>query len=466
MLHTDTFSAQIEPIRLFASLDITMLTTVTCSECTQPFHLNCIGPQFEKFRSCLNCSVVSSTADFDRLGVFQDIPELSLLTSQRGLKFLHLNVNSLLPKVDELRLLLLRYKDIDFFSITETHLSSNISDDEIGIPGYTIYRLDRQAQSKGGGVLVYVRNCVSVSRRYDLESKSIEGIWLEILITKSKNILFGSLYRPPISSQFISADFNAILEDTLSLAATENKEILLVGDLNANFLPRQCTDRISREVKDLLKGIGMSQLIKEPTRITEHSSSLIDVILSTHPHNIPVANVIPLGLSDHYMVGCVRKMNSLKFQARTIKCRNYAKYNKEAFNNDLRSASWDLVLTSSDVNIAWTNFKRVFLEICDRHVPLLTKKVRGSQNPWMTSAISNLMSTRDYCLRKAKRTGKDEDWSSYRLFRNKVTAAMRHTKSDYNRNLIQENLDNPRNFWKSMKKIFPTSHQMWTQLIN
>ena len=144
---------------------------------------------------------------------------------------------------------------------------------------------------------------------------------------------------------------------------TENKEILLVSDLNANFLPRQCTDRISREVKDLLKGIGMSQRIKEPTRITEHSSPLIDVILSTHPHNIPLTNVIPLGLSDHYKVGCVQKINSLKFQARTIKCRNYANYNKEAFNKELRGASWDLVLTSSDVNLAWTNFKRVFLEI-------------------------------------------------------------------------------------------------------
>ena len=76
---------------------------------------------------------------------------------------------------------------------------------------------------------------------------------LEILIAKSKNILFGSLYRPPNSSQFISADFNAKLEDTLGLATTENKEILLVGDLNANFLPRQSTDRISREVKGLVK---------------------------------------------------------------------------------------------------------------------------------------------------------------------------------------------------------------------
>ena len=159
--------------------------------------------------------------------------------------------------------MLLRHKDIDFFSITETHLSSHISDDEIGIQGYTIYRLDRQAQSKGGGVGVYVRDCVSVSRRFDLESNSIEGIWLGILIAKSKIILFGSLYRPPFGSQFISADFNATLEDTQGLAMAENKEILLVGDLNATFLPRQSIDRISRDLKDLL------QLINDPTSITE-----------------------------------------------------------------------------------------------------------------------------------------------------------------------------------------------------
>ena len=115
---------------------------------------------------------------------------------------------------------------------------------------YTIYQLDRQAQSKGGGVLAYVRNHVSVSRCCDLESKPIEGIWLKILITKSRNIPFVSLYHPPTSSQFISADFNAKLEDTLGLAMTEKKGILLVGDLSTNFLPRQSSHRISREVKD------------------------------------------------------------------------------------------------------------------------------------------------------------------------------------------------------------------------
>ena len=64
------------------------------------------------------------------------------------------------------------------------------------------------------------------------------GIWLEILITKSTTILFGTLYRPPVGSQFIGAASNTKLEESLSLAIAENKEILLVGDLNASFLPR------------------------------------------------------------------------------------------------------------------------------------------------------------------------------------------------------------------------------------
>ena len=81
------------------------------------------------------------------------------------------------------------------------------------------------------------------------------------------------------------------LEDSLSLAIAENKDILLVGDPNANFVPTQRTYGVSREIKDTLIGFGMSQLINEPTGIAK-SSTLIDVIRSAHPPNISVTKVI------------------------------------------------------------------------------------------------------------------------------------------------------------------------------
>ena len=239
--------------------------------------------------------------------------------------------------VDEIKLLLERYKGIHMFSVSETHLASQVSSNEIAIEGYTIYRKDRQHQAKGGGVMVYLLDSLPVMRRVDLESPSAESIWLELLIPKSKNILLGTVYRPPVGSQFLSTDFNSEFEESINKAAAEEKEIILMGDLNANFMPHQRCDGVSKDLKDIFKRTGMSQLIKEPTRTTQSSNTLIDVILSTHPQNVPLSCVIPLGLSDHSMIGCVRKMNSLKCQARVIKCRNYSDYCTEAFNYNLKS---------------------------------------------------------------------------------------------------------------------------------
>ena len=57
----------------------------------------------------------------------------------------------------------------------------------------------------------------------------------------------------------------------------------------------------------------MLQLIKDPTRATKNSNSAIGHLYS-HA-KCPLSCVIPVGLSDHNMIGCVRKMNSLTFQA-------------------------------------------------------------------------------------------------------------------------------------------------------
>ena len=78
--------------------------------------VNCIGPQLEKSTSCASCSTLSSVSvEMANSSTYQDIPNLSDISRRRGLKFLHLNVCSLLPKLDEIRLLLQRYKNINCF---------------------------------------------------------------------------------------------------------------------------------------------------------------------------------------------------------------------------------------------------------------------------------------------------------------------------------------------------------------
>ena len=62
------------------------------------------------------------------------------------------------------------------------------------------------------------------------------------------------------------------------------------------------------------------------------------------------------------------------------------------------------------VDKPWLNFKSAFLKVADRHAPLIQKRVRGVDNcPWMTGQIKKDIRQRDYFLKKARKSSRDED---------------------------------------------------------
>ena len=68
---------------------------------------------------------------------------------KRGLHFLHLNIYSLLPKIDELRLIA-KNSNAAIIGIAESKLDKTVLDNEVKIDGYELKRSDRNRQ--GGGV--------------------------------------------------------------------------------------------------------------------------------------------------------------------------------------------------------------------------------------------------------------------------------------------------------------------------
>ena len=70
-----------------------------------------------------------------------------------GLHFIHLNINSLLSKTDELGELV-KASNATLAGITESKWDGSINDCEICIEGYNIIR--RDWNRKGGGVVCYV----------------------------------------------------------------------------------------------------------------------------------------------------------------------------------------------------------------------------------------------------------------------------------------------------------------------
>ena len=110
---------------------------------------------------------------------------------KRGFHFLHINVNSLLLKIDELRDIISRTKPA-ILGITESKLDSSVSDQEVNISGYSILRSDRNRN--GGGVACYIRADLCFNRR-NVFSNTIEHVFFDLLIPKVKPISIGIFYK-------------------------------------------------------------------------------------------------------------------------------------------------------------------------------------------------------------------------------------------------------------------------------
>ena len=117
----------------------------------------------------------------------------------KGIQLIHLNINSLLPKVDEIRYIAECIKAA-VIGITESKLGESIFQCEIQIDNYDLLQCDRN--KNGGGVAWYIRSDISYVQK-DFFANVIENIFFEILLPKTTPITVGIMYGPPSQTNFL-----------------------------------------------------------------------------------------------------------------------------------------------------------------------------------------------------------------------------------------------------------------------
>ena len=110
-------------------------------------------------------------------------------SNNKGLHLIHFNINSLLPKIDEL-CNIAKCSNAAVIGITETKLDNTVYDSEVTIDRCSIVRNDRNR--KGGGVACYIRSNICYSRKICL-SDNLENIFIDLLFPKTKPISVGYL---------------------------------------------------------------------------------------------------------------------------------------------------------------------------------------------------------------------------------------------------------------------------------
>lgn len=129
----------------------------------------------------------------------------SVSSSSCKLKCMYFNARSIYHKCFDLAAYVAACdSDFDIIANTESFLDSSISNSLIVPSSYIGHHLDRNRH--GGGLLVMVKESLSVIHRFDLET-DCELLWLE-LFSQPSPTLFGIFYRLPNSDVSILNSLN------------------------------------------------------------------------------------------------------------------------------------------------------------------------------------------------------------------------------------------------------------------
>ena len=222
------------------------------------------------------------------------------------------------------------------------------------------------------------------------------------------------------------------------------------------------SNNATKNLNSIMESYQLSQTINTPTRVTTTSSSLIDVCLTPTP-----TKLIPIAISDHYMIFVVRKINIQRKQNshKKVEIRNLKYFNAESFQADLRGQEWELLDNNLCVDKMWDTWKTLFVKVLDRHAPIREKRVKSKPNvPWLTSTIKKQIRERDRLKSLAIRHKSENYWNAYKTSRNRVTDALRETKAAYYIGEFKKLKHDPKQAWKTVNKILNRKQESRDQI--
>ena len=143
-----------------------------------------------------------------------------------GLHFIHLKIKSLLPKIEELRIIANSTNAV-IIGINESKLDESVLEPVIQTDDYKILRCDRNRH--GGGVVCNIRNDLNykILSVFPSENKSL---FFEILLPNSKPVIVATIYCPTNQSNFLE-----VLNKNMNEIDSISNEIYVLGDFNINL---------------------------------------------------------------------------------------------------------------------------------------------------------------------------------------------------------------------------------------
>ena len=364
-------------------------------------------------------------------------------------KIAHVNARSLPKHLHEV-IKVIHETNFDILGTCETFLSKNTPKTSFEIPGYNFFHQPRDNSSRSG-VGCYVRNeypakCIKLP----VPLVQPEMIFIEIKVGVVK-MAVGLIYKSPL----IPYTVFAAIHENIAFITSKYEHCIIMGDQNVDYLkPDSSSFKFHQSY--FVEPFALSQIIAEPTRITNSSSTLIDLMLVSNSENAKVHGVVDTpGISDHCLTYMAYSLKKPKFKPKIITRRDFRHFDENKFKMDMALAPWGNILAVDvdDIDNKVTIYENIHKEIIDRHAPFRTFRVTRPATPWFNDHIKKLMDDRDRYKNKFNSDKNPATEDIYKILRNKVTQEIRLSKIKTFNDKINTKIKDSKQFHKALKNF-------------
>ena len=407
-------------------------------------------------------------------GKYQEPRHVDTSTTEE-LKVLSLNIRSLVKNISIIHEDITFYSKFDVLCFCETNcvaenLPNGITD--IFIDGFhePIHQPPARKSGKGGGLVTYInkracdsQNIEKLKVNVDPNDYSGEFQFLKIHNCKGSNktMIIVNFYRSPSKNP---KNFIDLLDNIArGLDRHSRKQIMFFGDANIDLI-KYDTDINGQNVIDILAKHSFAQLVSKPTRITDHSATLIDHVYTNNIENISSCNVLTYNISDHLPIATTIKVGNVSHSRRTNsdsyrynitkqETRLFREANHQIFEQLIQAETWEDVLNTEGSSSKYNKFFEVYTKHYNTAYPLKSQRIRrkferSDPKPWILPWLE------EACARKNK------------LFHEKITKPTSENIAAYERHekFCKKHTDaaKKRYYKKQFEKFKDSTKKQWT----
>ena len=346
-------------------------------------------------------------------------------------------------------------------ALTEFGASTAVTDGELGVEGYSLYR-GNHSDGKGGpgrGAALYISDSLNHSACPLFDDAGFDcSAWSMVKVSDYKTLLIGVVYRSPNSPD----QNNENLLSMLKIASKANcSQLLVCGDFNLPHIDWNLRSSLEAEASfssrfvEEIEEMSWSQHVTDSTRFRSEQNSCLDLVFTSEEGMVnEVVELPPIGKSDHVCQQWKVVVGEIIFKNTQVTRHNFKRANWAGMKNDFRSFEFEAADSPSKMNDELVEF---IDKLKTKYVPLCRPKSKQHRLPWMRNAGLKAQRREKWrWWRRFKNSGMPRDYDRYKLERNCLKDKIRSAKMKYERGLIQDMKRNPNLFHGHCRRSLKT----------